>query len=111
MFDKQTRINEMFYSTTNQKVTEDIECSIFGAITVSNVSEKTRWDTRRGIRTLDIQLDGHPGTHHLRLKIDTGAQANTLRIRVYRQMYPHNISTDGTPKSGTLEPTQNVLIA
>ena len=35
----------------------------------------------------------------LRVKVDTGAQGNTLPLRMYRRMYPDRLDADGFPKS------------
>ena len=37
---------------------------------------------------LDIKLPQKPGQYKLQVKIDTGANANTLPLRTFRQMYP-----------------------
>jgi hypothetical protein len=35
--------------------------------------------------------------HQLRLKIDTGAQGNTIPLRVVRQIFPNNVDSAGLP--------------
>ena len=37
---------------------------------------------------LDIKLPQKPGQYKLQVKIDTGANANALPLRTFRQMYP-----------------------
>lgn len=53
--------------------------------------------------TLNIQVPSRPVSDTLKLKVDTGAGGNILPLRVYRQMFPENIGTNGCPVS------QNVL--
>ena len=61
--------------------------------------------------TLDMKLEGRPGKHALKLKLDTGAEGNILPIKTYRQMYPQNIDRDGNPCEGTLLPSSSSLTA
>jgi hypothetical protein len=48
---------------------------------------------------------------HLKLKVDTGAQANTLPYRTYKQMYPDRIDEDGKPLHQHLAPPDATLAA
>ena len=36
------------------------------------------------------------------IKVDTGAQRNTIPLRMYRRMYLENLDADGYPKAGSL---------
>ena len=57
----------------------------FNTIQISSVSgQKAR---KEAYVSLQIQLDDIPGQHKLTLKVDTGAQANTLPYRLYKQMF------------------------
>ena len=47
----------------------------------------------------------------LKAKVDTGAQGNILPIRIYRRMFPHNLTTEGSPKPGALQEANAVLTA
>ena len=47
----------------------------------------------------------------LRAKLDTGAQGNLLPLRVYRRMYPQNLTTEGYPKPNILTKLTTVLSA
>ena len=51
---------------------------------------------------LKIKLPDHPGTHNFNLKVDTGAQANTLPARVFHKMFP---------SGGSLTPSPCILTA
>ncbi|KAL5017321.1 hypothetical protein ScPMuIL_006910 [Solemya velum] len=48
---------------------------------------------------LDIKIPDRANTK-LKLKIDTGAQRNTLPVRIYRQMFPKRLNSDGYPTAG-----------
>ena len=60
---------------------------------------------------VDVVLSNRPGVHTLKLKVDTGAQGNTLPLRTYCRMFPENIDTEGKPKTGCLKPSQSLLQA
>jgi hypothetical protein len=60
--------------------------------------------------TLRIQLD-KPGTPKLKLKVDTGAQANTLPYRTFRNMFPSKTDHRGKPRAECLVPTRGKLTA
>ena len=47
----------------------------------------------------------------LRAKVDTGAQGNILPIRVYKQMFPQNMNTEGQIKKNILQQRPTVLTA
>ena len=47
----------------------------------------------------------------LKAKLDTGAQGNILPLRLYRQMYPENLSPEGFPEPGALDHSPTVLTA
>ena len=48
---------------------------------------------------------------NLRAKIDTGAQTNTIPIRMYRRMYPTTLDSNGFPRKGQLSPSSSILRA
>ena len=62
--------------------------------------------------TVSIDLDSTSKRQTaLKAKLDTGAQGNVLPLRLYRRMYPQNITPEGFPKPGVLEQSQTVLTA
>jgi len=54
-------------------------------------------------------ISSRPGA--LKAKLETGAQGNILPLRLYRQMYPENLTPEGFPKPGVLEYSPTVLTA
>ena len=54
---------------------------------------------------LKVRLENRPGLHNFQLKVDTGAQANTMPRRVFEQMFP----TDSQEK--VLSKSSHVLTA
>ena len=60
---------------------------------------------------VNIQLQSRPGTHTLKAKVDTGAQGNTIPLRMYRRMCPQDLNADGLPKANALKHIDTVLTA
>ena len=46
---------------------------------------------------INIRLPNQNGIHKLHLKIDTGAQGNTLPVSIFRRMFPEKLDADGFP--------------
>ena len=46
----------------------------------------------------------------LNLKVDTGAQGNTLPLRTFRRMMPENLNTEGLPDERRVDPVKNVTL-
>ncbi|PIK44609.1 hypothetical protein BSL78_18530 [Apostichopus japonicus] len=69
-------------------------------------------ETRNQVHAnIDIKLNNKPGVHSLNIKVDTGAEGNTLPMRIYRNMYPEHIDHTGKPTPGFLKETNCVLTA
>lgn len=54
---------------------------------------------KEAIARLQIKLSNRPGIHNLKAKVDTGAQANTLPLRTFRNMFPEQLNEHGVPQS------------
>ncbi|ELU13661.1 hypothetical protein CAPTEDRAFT_190238 [Capitella teleta] len=46
----------------------------------------------------------------VKVKVDTGAQGNTLPLRIYHQLFPDDIGTDGLPSQKTQAKARNVRL-
>ena len=53
--------------------------------------------------TLHVKLPSFPGTHNFKLKVDTGAQANTMPLRVFQSMFPNCLTSNGYPNPDFLK--------
>ncbi|CAE1292604.1 unnamed protein product [Acanthosepion pharaonis] len=100
----------------NDQVMTDIDTAMenltFSYIeTNSGKSSNMKGPRNEAFVDLSIKLVDHPGTHTFNLKVDTGAQANTLPIRIFRKMYPTSIDQAGNPIPGSLTSTQCLLTA
>ena len=74
--------------------------------------DSAKQDTRSEVfLSVDIVLSHIKGTHTLKAKVDTGAEGNTLPLRTYKKMLPHNVGPDGLPKPGTAKPSSTTLTA
>ena len=54
---------------------------------------------------LDVKLPTRPERDTMRVKLDTGAEANILPVRTYNKMFPDRVLEDGTPDPKYLQPT------
>ena len=73
------------------------ESVVFESITIAGVSRRESNRYRDEV-LVSINLNLPQGTHKntiLKAKLDTGAQGNILPLRLYRQMYPHNLDDHG----------------
>ena len=59
--------------------------------------------------TLKIQLCNRPGIHNFTVKVDTGAQANTMPFSTFRDMFPEQL--DKVLSADCLQPTESILMA
>ena len=60
--------------------------------------------------TLQIKLPSFPGIHNFKLKVDTGAQANTMPLRVFRSMFPNCLNAHGYPNSDFMKNAESVKL-
>ena len=61
--------------------------------------------------TLDVILPNRKGVHELKIKVDTGAEGNTLPLRTFQQMFPEWVDQNGHPRSGTTLKESAILTA
>ena len=66
------------------------------SVTVSTVAAAPQRD--EAFVKLKIKLYNRPGVHNIISKVDTGAQGNTLPLRLFREMFPDLLTKNGTPK-------------
>ncbi len=59
---------------------------------------------------LDIMTPNRPGTHHMKVKVDSGARGNLLPLRSFRRIHPELIDAEGYPRRGSLKKS-NVRLA
>ena len=57
----------------------------------------------------ESQLPNRKGVHELKIKVDTGAEGNTLPLRTFQQMFPEHVDRNGRP--GTTQKEAAVLTA
>ena len=86
---------------------EQFESFTFSEITVSSLCLMDKRD--EAFVTMNIEISNQK--HKLQLKVDTGAQANTLPLHTYRKMFPTRLDSHGFPCKGTLKETTCALSA
>lgn len=75
---------------------------IYFNITVSNMcalDDREKHNRNKAYTCVEIDLNtaGVKCKLHLRAKIDSGAQGNTLPLRTLKQMFPHHTDNNGKP--------------
>ena len=76
---------------------EDFDYQTFSTVTVSTVTSAPKRD--EAFVKLKLKLYNRPGIHNIITKVDTGAQGNTLPLRLFREMFPDLLTKNGTPKN------------
>ena len=61
--------------------------------------------------SLDIILPNRKGDHKLKIKMDTGAEENTLPLRTFQQMFSEYVDWNGQRRPGTTQKEVVVLTA
>ncbi|CAB3995791.1 Hypothetical predicted protein [Paramuricea clavata] len=103
------RIHEL---NVNSESSDEFDTLVFDTITVDSITPDSNSQTKDDeIVMIDIELPNNTHNTHLRAKVDTGAQANIRRQRLYRSMFPENISYDGKPKISAVKKSTTTLTA
>ena len=75
---------------------DNFESLHFESISVNNVNTESRDEV---FATLGVRLTNMRNAQaaDLKAKVDSGAQANILPLRLFKQMFPEKIGPDGNP--------------
>ena len=89
----------------NPPLAPDTTADMFEHLSLHALSDGQ--ERRDAFAEVEIRQDNARRIIHLHAKVDTGAQANTIPIRIiYRRMYPAQLDADGFPRAGHLTPTR-----
>ena len=99
--------------STDPTTEEDFDTLAFQSICIGNINGDSHSISKDEVyATVNISLPGRDKDKPtLKAKLDTGAQGNVLPLRLYREMYPHNIGNNGKPRQGTLNQSRIILVA
>lgn len=75
---------------------ENFDELTFSPVVISSVSSTPQQRDEAFVR-LKTQLPRRAGQHNVIVKVDTGAQGNTLPLRMFRDMFPDLLTKEGTP--------------
>ena len=90
----------------------DYDSDNFDELSFSEITQHGAHDSRTEVFTsLKVKLPRRPGTHKLKVKVDTGAGGNTLPLRTFKQMFPEQTDEQGFPRSGATQPKNTILTA
>ena len=93
-------------SDTDTELNDNIDNLNFESIQFSSIDGDERTEV---FTHLEIKHKGQSAT--LKVKVDTGAQGNSLPLRIFRRMHPELLDSSGYPKKGSTTPKHTVLIA
>ena len=83
---------------------------VFEQLTFDAVQQQR--DNRTEIFTeLQIRLPDRPGTHTLKVNVNTGAEGNTLPLRTFCRMFPDEVDDLGQPIPGSTKKELTILTA
>ena len=82
----------------------DVPHATFNSITVSGMctTPYEHYDAAEAFTTLDVMCPDRLGKHYLKVKVDTGASANTLPTRTMKQICGDQWRSIATPTSAKL---------
>jgi len=88
-----------------QKVTDAnsvLECVQYDTIAIQSVA--TDNNKTEAFARVALRATGKKIRHYIQLKVDTGAQGNTLPLRIYKKMFPDQLNKRGEPTN--IQPKQ-----
>ena len=103
--DKPSDRSKQVHNVQEQSDSEQLE-QRFEELDFDTIDQRNQ--RKEAIASLNIRLSNRPGTHHLRAKVDTGAQANTLPLRTFRNMFPEQVDNQGIPQN---LPNSNTILS
>ena len=84
----------------------------FERISFHSVHDHRKKSSRsEAFATLDVMLPNRKGVHELKIKVDTGAEGNTLLLCTFQQMFPEWVEQNGHPHPGTTLKESAILTA
>ncbi|CAI9721422.1 Hypothetical predicted protein [Octopus vulgaris] len=112
-FSKRSRNRRDIHAQQQEKNISEEEFLAVGIINVHEMGKDDRKKEDEAYTTIRIQKKaGRKRTNiDLRLKIDTGAQSDILPVRLYKKMFPENMTEEDRVRKGILTPSDVVLTA
>ena len=109
--DPRADTRDVYYTDAHTPAADDSESfeeltlnAIFTSLYAISDQSKDEAVTR-----VQLRQDNERRVINLLVKVDTGSQANTIPLRVYRRMFPSSLDADGFPRAGHLKDTKCVL--
>ena len=108
--------NQPFHPRRQNRSVHEVTQEEFSQLTLDAVEISTMSSLKEDVRDeiftyLETKVEKQKLLVNLRVKVDTGAQGNTLPIRMYRQMFPNDLTPEGLPLPGDLKQKDVVLTA
>ncbi|WP_419585361.1 reverse transcriptase domain-containing protein, partial [Thiolapillus sp.] len=85
--------------------------SDFDALTFNDIKVSSMQSSRdEAFVTVNVKLTSRPGIHSLILKVDTGAQGNTLPLATFRKMFPDKLDRNGLPQQEIAKAARDIKL-
>ena len=99
--------------SVHEMTQEDDEFSplTINSLRIGAISSETEDTRTEAITYLQTKLEKQKMLVNLRVKVDTGAQGNTLSLRMFKQMFPKSLTPEGLPKANSISHSNMVLTA
>ena len=92
---------------------DQFETVEYSMINIQTISEKQKSQNSEAYGRIQIRMPGDTkvkGRQYLRLKVDTGAQGNTLPLRAFREMMPNRLDRHGYPDRDKVDSAGNTTL-
>ncbi|PFX17727.1 Uncharacterized protein K02A2.6 [Stylophora pistillata] len=99
---KQRSTSKIRRDEDERGLSDQFETITFQSITVNATTPHAR-PTNEVFVTVNVDLHSSSRPPALKAKLDPGAQGNLLPLRLYRRMYPQNLTPEGFPNPGAFE--------
>ena len=108
-YQQHKKVNSIDSSAQSTQLDEAFETLQLDEIVVSNISTLSK-DERKDSAMTYVEIKRDENTIvRLRSKVDTGADGNTLPLRMYRKMFPSHLAPDGDPDRANVHHTDTKL--
>ena len=107
--DEAYNANCTHHHSASEQLDHSFDTSSFSELSISKLSLADN-KCNKAFVTLHVKLQRFPGTHNFKLKVDTGAQANTMPLRVFQSMFPSCLISNGYPNSDFMNGAESVKL-
>ena len=110
------RVNSVLSGGNRQSKASLHSCNVFSCDSIHNMGDGTldqcQTDTDPSgclciLADIHVRARTTSRTHHIRVKVDPGADANLMLLHHFREIFPYLCDKNGKPKEGVLEKAES----